>query len=101
MSNLTELAKRLRLMAGWHEMAGFAERQADLLAAAEVVERSEWRPISDLPSGVALGLVGGWFSREFSTQKEWRTDKYWMSDRAISSGYTHYFVLPAPPEVKP
>ena len=97
---MTELAKRLR--AHGETLAQEAEDKwterhaTDLLAAAEVVERSEWRPISgklEIPEeGI---LVGKW------VEDEWWTEKVDCLDWAVNAEFTHYYPIPAPPEVKP
>ena len=93
---MSELAKRLREWADMLRKDGYADCPADLLAAADIVERAEWRPIPaklEIPEdGI---LVGKW------VEGEWWTEKVDLFDWAINAEFTHYFHIPAPPEVKP
>ncbi len=97
MSELAELARRLRGWAEGVEHPGWP-LSADLLAAAEVVERSDWRPIEPKKMDLEQGVV----CAEWSDQRGWFVCPQMMTPGyAARRGYTHYFALPAPPEVKP
>lgn len=94
---MSKLSERLRLMAGWHEMAGFAERQADLIAAAEELERAEWKTIEPEKMDLEQGVV----CAEWNEHRGWFVCPQMMTPGyAARRGYTHYCTLPAPPEVK-
>lgn len=68
---------------------------ADLRAAAKAVRASQWRPIAEAKQlGVERCIVGkrvrGW---------HWSQKETTFLYVAIQDGYTHYFIVPAPPEV--
>lgn len=97
MSELTELAKRLRHEGGkMLEMPGLEEVGADLLAAAEVLERSEWKRIDEKTPREAWVWVGRWWDEKNFIQSNgmFAIDRLWHD-------WTHWMPLPAPPEVKP
>lgn len=87
----SELAARLESAATntcvWREFA------ADLRAAAQAVRAMEWRPIADAPDDKPL-LIGKW------AERDWMEPVGTFSKLAAQRlGYTHYFIVPAPPEV--
>jgi len=91
---MSELAKRLR---GYTDGSG-CQYDADLLAAAEIVERAEWKPIEVEKMDREQGVI----CAEWHEQRRWFVCPQMMTPGfAERRGYTHYFALPAPPEVKP
>ena len=89
---MTELAKRLR---GYTDGSG-CQYDTDLLAAAEVVERSEWKRIDEKTPREAWVWVGRWWDDKTFIQSKgmFALDRSWHD-------WTHWMPLPAPPEVKP
>ena len=104
---MSELAKRLRgegrKMMG---MPGLEDIGADLIAAAEIVERAEWRPIESAPkdgtkilafASDGIPTVVYYHEPHKPERERWRIHR--------ASG-THlidpvmFMPLPAPPEVK-
>lgn len=100
MSPSSELAARLENQANAYDMLALgsedvdmAQHAADLRAAAQAVRSMEWRPITDAPDNKPL-LIGKWFERD------WMEPVGTFSKLAAQRlGYTHYFIVPAPPEV--
>lgn len=100
---MSDLSKRLRLMAGWHEMAGFTERHADLLAAADAIEAGEWREIASAPKDGSLILaiasdqiptVVFWGGQHREPKERWRIHRA-SGTHLIAP--THWQPLPPPP----
>ena len=86
----SELAARLESAA--NDRCVGREFAADLRAAAQAVRAMEWRPIADAPKDAGKWMVGRYHS-------EWQQKETGYLDTAIEDGYTHYFIVPAPPEV--
>lgn len=99
MSHNSELAARLECLAETYRVLGIGHADKDMLqhasdlrAAAQAVREREWRPIAEAPRDAGKWVVGRYRS-------EWQQKETGYLDIAIEDGYTHYFIVPAPPEV--
>lgn len=70
-----------------------------LIARLEAAEAAmQWRPIEEAPSNAAL-RVGVWADDGDGGNRSWFSPSGWYEkNQAIKQGYTHYFIIPAPPE---
>ena len=71
-----------------------------LIARLEAAEAAmQWRPIEEAPKDVAL-RVGAWADDGEGGNRSWFSPSGWYEkNTAMKHGYTHYFIVPAPPEV--
>jgi len=66
-----------------------------LIARLEAAEAAmQWRPIEEAPDGVKLDHVG----RHWDSRSGWLRGVAFYKSEAITAGFTHYFIIPAPPE---
>lgn len=104
MTNLTELAKRLRahgeMLAQEAEDKWTERHAADLLAAAEVVERAEKESaLLDQLEKLAEENTGGLLIHHQHSPVEWTGVGLGLAHRRLRKAVAD--TLPAPPEVKP
>lgn len=86
-----------------YERSDLAEREGKIVDAfptliaelRELREANRWRPIAEAPDGVKLDLVG---CRHMPTSKGWLRGSGFYKREAMTSGFTHFLVLPDPPE---
>lgn len=90
---MSELSKRLREAA--KDSLIWGQLEEDLIAAAEVLERSEWKRIDEKTPREAWVWVGRWWDDKNFIQSKgmFAIDRSWHD-------WTHWMPLPAPPEVK-
>lgn len=106
MSPSSELAARLEAEAVFFENIGKVPGNPeakkwgeDLRAAAQAVREREWRPIGEAPLKVEL-RVGAWADDGDGGNRSWFSPSgFYEKNQAIKQGYTHYFIVPAQPEV--
>ena len=110
---MSELAKRLREWAD-HPSIRFGAMEPDLRAAAEIVERAEWKPIAGAPKdGTSIlawrdpwqePIKVWWCDDGLETDDDepgWIDGERNKYEQYYTNNPTHYCPLPAPPEVKP
>ena len=96
---MSELAKRLRAWAE-HPSIRFGAMEADLLAAAEIVERAEKESaLLDQLEKLAEENAGGLLIHHQRGDVKWTGVGLGLSHRSLRKAVSD--TLPAPPEVKP
>ena len=104
---MSELAKRLRENADgfFKDLPGMEQFRADLLAAAEIVERAEWKPIAGAPKDEYVEVWADGRFVPFAVQQPIALDsphyRWWAGGGCLLDKPSHWRPLTAPPEVKP
>lgn len=100
---MSELSKRLQTWAKDDIVPG--DLQADLLAAAEIVEAGEWQPIETAPKDEAVLVYRNCFiiAHFNSVAGRWIGYGWDSADtlNMLTTPPTHWRPLPSPPEVQP